>query len=164
MEYIYIGKIVNTHGIKGELRIISDFKFKDKVFVPNFYFYIGNNKVKEKVISYRHHKIYEMVMFDGYNDINQVLKYLNEEVYILKDDLKLDSTEYLDSDLIGMKILEDDQVIGIVTDITYASKTNKLIEANINNKKAYIPFNEEFILDINLQDRVIKVKLIEGMI
>ena len=32
MEYIYIGKIVNTHGIKGEVRIISDFKYKNEVF------------------------------------------------------------------------------------------------------------------------------------
>ena len=164
MEYIYIGKIVNTHGIKGELRIISDFQFINKVFVPGFNFYIGKDKIKETVKTYRHHKIFEMVTFVGYTDINQVLKYLNEDVYILKDDLKLNKEEYLDSDLIGMKIIENDNNIGTVTDITYASKNNKLIEANINNKKVYIPFNKEFVLDINLQDRVIRVKLIKGMI
>ncbi|MBR4262919.1 MAG: 16S rRNA processing protein RimM [Bacilli bacterium] len=164
MEYIYIGKIVNTHGIKGELRILSDFQFINKVFVPGFNFYIGKDKIKETVKTYRHHKIFEMVTFVGYTDINQVLKYLNEDVYILKDDLKLNKEEYLDSDLIGMKIIENDNNIGTVTDITYASKNNKLIEANINNKKVYIPFNKEFVLDINLQDRVIRVKLIKGMI
>ena len=37
-DYIYIGKIVNTHGLKGEIRIISDFEFKDKVFVPGIKF------------------------------------------------------------------------------------------------------------------------------
>ena len=41
MNYIYIGKIVNTHGLKGEIRILSDFEFKDKVFVPNMKIYIG---------------------------------------------------------------------------------------------------------------------------
>ena len=35
MEKVYIGKIVNTHGIKGELRILSDFEFKDKAFKVN---------------------------------------------------------------------------------------------------------------------------------
>ena len=41
MEYIVIGKIVNTHGIKGEVRLLSNFKYKEKVFVPKFTIYIG---------------------------------------------------------------------------------------------------------------------------
>ena len=47
MDNIYIGKIVSTHGIKGELRIISDFEYKDKVFV------VGNKLIindKEYII------------------------------------------------------------------------------------------------------------------
>ena len=44
MKFINIGKIVNTHGIKGELRILSDFKYKDKVFKKDFKFYIGKDK------------------------------------------------------------------------------------------------------------------------
>ena len=35
MDKVYIGKVVNTHGIKGELRILSDFPYKDKVFKIN---------------------------------------------------------------------------------------------------------------------------------
>ena len=41
MKYIYIGKIVNTHGLKGEIRILSDFKYKDLIFKDNFKIYIG---------------------------------------------------------------------------------------------------------------------------
>ena len=44
MDLIYVGKIVNTHGIKGELRIISDFKFKNEVFISNNSLNINNNK------------------------------------------------------------------------------------------------------------------------
>ena len=40
MEYVKIGKIVNTHGIKGELRIRSDFEYKDRVFKKGFILYI----------------------------------------------------------------------------------------------------------------------------
>ena len=43
-EYIYIGKIVNTHGIKGEIRILSDFEKKDSVFVVGMPIYIGRKK------------------------------------------------------------------------------------------------------------------------
>ena len=47
MKYIYVGKIVNTHGIKGEIRILSDFLKKDLVFKKDFTLYIGPNKEKE---------------------------------------------------------------------------------------------------------------------
>ena len=53
MDYIRLGKIVNTHGIKGEIRIISDFKFKDRVFKKGIPIYIGKLKTKEIINSYR---------------------------------------------------------------------------------------------------------------
>ena len=49
MEYIYLGKIVNTHGIKGEVRIISNFRYKSRVFVKGFTIYIGKKKDKEVI-------------------------------------------------------------------------------------------------------------------
>ena len=49
MNYLYIGKLVNTHGIKGEVRILSNFRHKDKVFVKGFKFYVGKDK-KEYVV------------------------------------------------------------------------------------------------------------------
>ena len=52
MDYIYIGDIVNTHGLKGEVRIISEFKFKASVFKIGMNFYIGKDKNKEVVSSY----------------------------------------------------------------------------------------------------------------
>ena len=45
MELVYIGKIVNTHGIKGELRVLSDFELKEKVFKKN-------HKIYEKYVQY----------------------------------------------------------------------------------------------------------------
>ena len=81
MEYIYIGKIVNTHGIKGEVRILSRFDFKEKVFVPNTLIYIGEEKIEEKIVSYRKHKSFDMVLLEGIKDINDVLKYKGKNVY-----------------------------------------------------------------------------------
>ena len=48
MNYLYIGKLVNTHGIKGEVRILSNFRHKDKVFVKGFKFYVGKDKKEAK--------------------------------------------------------------------------------------------------------------------
>ena len=116
-EFIYIGKIVNTHGIKGEVRILSDFERKDKVFIKGMNIYIGKKKEKEIINSYRHHKNFEMITIIGYTDINQVLKYKGLNVYIKKSDLNLDNGEYLDSDLIGLDVIVDGLVKGKVTDI-----------------------------------------------
>lgn len=73
MKMLYIGDLVNTHGIKGEVRIISNFKYKNIIFKPNNDLYINNEKLKIK--TYRKHKNYDMVTFENYNDINDVLKF-----------------------------------------------------------------------------------------
>ena len=105
MNYIYIGKIVNTHGLKGEVRILSNFKYKDKVFIKNMNIYIGKDKKKEAINSYRPHKNFDMICMNGYNNINDVLKYKGSLVYVLKEDIRLDSGCYLDEDLIGLDVI-----------------------------------------------------------
>ena len=115
MEYIYIGDIVNTHGIKGELRILSDFKYKENVFKKNFKIYIGKNKEEQIINTYRKHKMFDMITLVGFANINEVLKYKNMPVYINKKDLKIDG--YLDEDLIGLSVYVKDKLIGKVTDI-----------------------------------------------
>lgn len=164
MEYIYIGKIVNTHGIKGELRILSDFEYKDRIFKKGFNLFIGTEKIKEEINTYRHHKEFEMVTFHGYNNINQVLKYLKENVYILKEDLNLKNDEYLENELIGFEVIEKDEVVGTVISIEKTSSTNKVMEIQYKDKKVLIPYHKDFILKLDLQNKKIEVKLIEGMI
>ena len=68
-EFVRIGRIVNTHGIKGELRLLSNFKYKDRVFVQNRKIYIGEEHQEELITSYRHHKVFEMITLAGYDNI-----------------------------------------------------------------------------------------------
>ena len=75
MKYVLIGKLVNTHGLKGEVRILSSFDHKDKVFIPGMTIYIGRKKEKEEIVTYRHHKYFEMITMKGYSDIDEVLRY-----------------------------------------------------------------------------------------
>ena len=164
MEYIKIGKIVNTHGIKGELRILSDFEYKERVFKKGFNLYIGNEKKKEEINTFRHHKEYEMVTFPEYNNINQVLKYLKEDVYIIKEDLNLNNDEYLEEEIIGFDVVENDEVVGKLINIKKTSPTNKIMEINYKGKRVLLPYHKDFILKLDLKYKKIEVKLIEGMI
>ena len=163
-EYIYIGKIVNTHGIKGELRLLSNFKYKEKVFLQNRKIYIGEEKQEEMIKSYRHHKIFDMITIYGYDDINEVLKFKNKDVFVKKNDLDLGKKEYLDEDLINLNVIFNNQEVGHVVAIRQINPKNKIIEAEINNKITLIPYHEDFILNVDLENKRIELKLIEGMI
>ena len=163
-EYIYIGKIVNTHGIKGELRLLSNFKYKNKVFLQNRKIYIGDEKKEEMIKSYRHHKIFEMITLYGYDNINEVLKFLNKGVFVKKSDLDLSDKEYLDEDLINLNIIFNNQEVGHVVAIRQINPKSKVIEAVINDKPTLIPYHEDFIKSIDIKNKRLEMDLIEGMI
>lgn len=162
MKYVLIGKLVNTHGLKGEVRILSDFRYKDRVFIPNMKIYIGKEKKEEIISTYRHHKIFEMITMESYNDINEVLKYKGEYVFINREDLVLKENEYLDTDLINLNVYIDNKLIGQVKKIEKYSK-NELFVVKGQEKDYLIPYNFD-IIKISLKEKRIDVENINGLI
>ncbi len=162
MEYVYIGKIVNTHGIKGELRIRSDFDKKELVFKQGFNLYIGEGYVKEEIVKYRRHKDFDMVTFKGYNNINQVLNYLKLNVYVLREDLNLDNNDYVLQDLVGFEVVENGEKFGKVAEIVYNGSSILLyVEAE---KNFYIPYVDSYIKKVDLCNKLIEVHGAKGLI
>lgn len=158
MNRIKIGIIVNTHGIKGEIRIISKFDYKDRVFKVGNTLYTDNNE-ELKIDSYRKHKNYDMITFNGINDIKDVLKYKGKYVYFDKDKLNLNSNEYLDDDLIGLDVYFNNELIGKLDDIELNGNRKLFV---INDK--LVPYNDNFIENIDLPNNKIVLKNIEGLI
>ena len=163
MKYICIGKMVNTHGIKGEVRILSNFKYKDKVFVKDMSIYIGKNKDKEIINTYRPHKQFDMITMVGYSNINQVLKYKGELVYINKEDLKLNKDEYLDEDLINLRVIINNLVVGRVRRVEIYPKQSFLV-VKTEKKDCLIPYVSDIIEEINFKEGFIRIKNIKGLI
>ncbi len=161
MNYLFIGDIVNTHGIKGEVRIISDFKFKEDVFKVGNYLYVGPYKDKLEITSYRVHKNYDMVTFKGINDINEVLKYKGKKVYIIKEEYKFDG--FLDEDIIGLDAYVNDKKIGVVTDIL-KSHAHPILDIENDGTHSFVPFIDEFVLNVDLESKRIDLEVLEGMI
>lgn len=149
MNYIYIGKIVSTHGIKGELRIISDFEYKESIFKNGTNIYIGNNYQKEKIITYRHHKNYEMVTLEGYNNINDVLRFKNNKVYVDRDEITQIQGKILKADIIGMDAYIEDKFVGRVTDIYSTGINYEVFEIVSDSCKKLIPYHKDFIEKID---------------
>lgn len=159
MELIKIGKIVNTHGIKGELRLLSKFPYKDKVFINNMNIYIDKKDI-EVINTYRKHKNFDMITLKGYSNINEVLKYKGKNVYVNKDDIILNDKEYLDEEIIGMTAIYKDDIKGTVTDIERYDKIT-LLKIDNNDRYYLIPYNYNLIDKI--EDNKIYIKNIDGL-
>lgn len=160
MDKVYIGKIVNTHGIKGEIRILSNFPYKEKVFFNGSRIIIDD---KDYIISsYRIHKKFDMITLEGFTNINEVLFLIKKSVYISSDLLMLDDNEVLDEELINYTVLTKDGRRGIIKEIFYASSTNKILRLFFDHE-VLIPFNSPMIIKIDKKDKTILIELIEGM-
>ena len=153
MNKAYLGKYVNTHGLKGEIRIKSNFPYKDKVFVINNEIIINNKSYIIK--NYRIHKGYDMVTLDGINDINMIPFPKNTNVFIDRDKY-LEKKDYLDSDLIGF-IVYNSKIEREVLDILFINDKKKLIKT----KEGYIPF--ELVQNIDLENKRILIENVDGL-
>lgn len=160
MDKIYVGKITSTHGIKGEVKIKSNFQYKNKVFRVGNHLLIDD---KEYIIkSYRVHKGLDMVTLNEYNDINQILFLLKKNVYVDYSKLELSDNEILDSDLINYKVLTNDGKEGIIKEIFFASEKNKIMRVFID-KEYLIPFNSPMVKEISKKQSSVLIELIDGM-
>ncbi len=159
-EFILIGKITGTHGIKGELKIISDFEKKNLVFQKGFKIYLEDKEFN--ITSYRVHKNFDMITINSLNDINEVIKYVGLNVFVKRMDLNLKENDYLLNDLINFDVYDEDIHLGIVNSIYKSPKYNYLLVAGL--KEFYIPLIDEYILKIDLIGKKIYTKHGEDLI
>ena len=158
MNKLYIGKIVNTHGIKGELRIKDNLTTKQR----NEIFKIGSNLIIEdksyKITSYRVHKDYDMVTFEGFNNINEVLLLKGKKVYKSKDEINLNNEDVLDSELITYKVKTTDNIEGKILDIEETGNNYKILRLLIDNNEVLVPYHKDFVkIDSNKKEVIVKL-------
>ena len=101
-----------------------------------------------------------MVKFDDINDINDAIIFKGDEVYVKREDLDIDG--YVDEDIIGLKVYDEDRLIGKVTNII-KNKQEILVIKN-RNKNYLIPFVNEFIKSIDLDKKILNINVIEGLL
>lgn len=155
---IYVGNLVNTHGIKGEVKIKSNIKHKELVFKKNNQLYIDQEVLT--INSYRVHKLYDMITFKEINDINDVLKYKGKKVYI--DKKELNSDVLFDDDYIGLEVYSD-RFIGTIFEIMNNGSQDLFVIKN-NSKTYFIPNVSEFVKSIDLENKKIYINEIKGLI
>lgn len=160
-DFTCIGKIINTHGLKGELKI-EPYTSNIERFSDLSEVYVGNNLVKYKIKKVRYAK-FVYITFDENEDINKVLPLKTQNIYIPDDErINLDKDEFFISDLIGKKVFHlNGKYIGILNDIFEYPANDVFVVETEDKKIIQIPAVKEFVKSI---DDDIIVDLIEGMI
>ncbi len=158
-QYIEAGKIVNTHGVHGEVKI--QVWLDSPEFMRRFKtLYIDSKPVK--LISSRAHKGFMIALLDGVEDINAAMSLKNKTVYIDRADAPLRRGEYFLCDIIGASVVtEDGESVGTLEDILETPASSVYIVRG--ETEHMIPAVPEFVLNTDAENGVITVKLIEGM-
>lgn len=156
-DYVKIGKVVNTFGLKGELKITSESDFIVERFDVNKKIYFKNhNEYKEYVISsFRYLKGNVIITINNLYDINEVTKFVGYDVYASADDeIVLDDGEFYIDDLVGLKVYdENNNYLGIVNDVIILPNASDVLEIINDDKQLLIPFVDEYIIEIS--DKII---------
>lgn len=159
-EMIYIGKTVSTFGIKGELKVISDFEKCDKAYK------IGNkiliNNIEHVISGIRYHKNYILLEIDDLKNINNILKYVGFNIYIKRMDLHLEENEFLYKDLINSDIIDNDgSNLGKIIEVEQG--VNLFIKVK-GSKEFYIPYVDEYIISFDLNNKKLYTKNAKDLI
>lgn len=162
MQYYRCGKIMTTHGIKGELKVKVTSDFERFYKGSTLYIYHNEEYIKVVVHSASPFGKYLLVSFEDMLDINLVEKYHLDEIYVSEEDREeLEEDEYYYSDLIGCSVYNQNHVYrGVVEEIKEMPQCDYLY-ISYNNIHYYVPFINEFVLEVS--DQII-IQEIEGLI
>ena len=151
-ELVIVGKVINFFGIKGELKVKSNFDKKERVFKIGNNILINNEPLK--ITSVRIHKNNYLIRVNDINDINLVTKYIGYNVYFRKRDLGLTDNEYILEELIGADVMDNNENIGKVIEI-YTSSNMNYIKVKYSNKTYLIPLIDEYIDHFDRDTKII---------
>lgn len=160
-----VGKIINTHGIKGNVKIYP-YTDDPERFKDLDYLLVGDEFKELKIVDMFIQKGFVYVRFEGYEDINKILDFINLNVYIYdKDRVKLPEDRYFISDIVNMEVRDmEGQLIGEVTDVIENLANDLFQVRKPGGKIFYLPARKEFIKEINVEQKVIIIEPIEGLL
>ncbi|MFD0711246.1 ribosome maturation factor RimM [Paenibacillus sp. GCM10027626] len=169
-ERLNVGKLVNTHGIRGEVKVVSSTDFPEERFAAGSVLILTDPESRQslevEVQSARMHKNMFIVKLKGYDNINDVEKYKGWTMQIAKDELgELDEGEYYYYEIIDCKVVtEDGEELGVITEILSPGANDVWVVKQPGGKQLLLPVIDEVVLNVNVADKLITVRLMEGLI
>ena len=166
MDLLEVGKIINTHGLKGEVKVAAwtdtpdVFEDLDAVYLKK-----RTEHVKLTIKNVKYQKNNLIVKFAEYNDINDVEVLKNSVLYAERSALgELPDGVYYIADLIGMTVKkENGEVIGKIKDVIQTGANDVYVVAREKQKDMLIPVIDEVVLSVDTEICEVTVSLMEGL-
>lgn len=163
MSKIEVGKIVNTHGIRGDVKI-NPFMDDVEAFRKFKYLYVKDNKVKVKGVKFV--KNNPIVSLEGTDSVEKAELLRNTPVYIDEEMLpELSDNEFYIKDIINLNVeTKDGEYLGKITDV-FKTGSNDVYEIlKEDGKKFLIPAISQVVKEINIKENKVTVELLEGLL
>lgn len=166
MDYIQVGNIINSHGLKGEVKLypltndLERFNYLKTA-------YLGKDKLKVKIEKIKFHKGLVILKFKEFNDINEILDFKNDYLYVDRQNLvDLPKDTYFIFDLIDCDLIDvNGNFLGKIVDVIQSNANDVyVVKDKLIDKEYLIPAVKEFIKEVDIKNKTIIIDPIEGMI
>lgn len=164
-----VGKIVNTHSLKGEVKVISSTDFEEERFKKGSKLLItrGNQLIREVIVeSYRNHKNFLLVKFEGIDSVEEAEKLKNLQIKIDSDEVgELEENEFYFHEIIGCQVFdENDRNLGEIIDILAPGANDVWVIKGEKGKEILIPYIEDVVKQIDIINKKVNIEVMEGLI
>lgn len=168
-RFFTVGKLVNTHGLRGEVKVISTSDFPDERFRKGSKLYLFHPSLEEplplKVATRRAHKGFEIISFQGYPHINDVEAFKGGELKIPEEDLmELEEDEFYIHQLIGCEVFtEEGEKLGKIVDVLQTG-ANDVWVVKGKRGEVLLPYIDDCIKQVDIAGKRVVCHLMEGLL
>ena len=160
-KMLAVGKICNTHGVRGNIKLIPWTDFPE-VFENIDYITVENIRYDIKDVKYQKSNI--ILKLQGIDTVEEAEKLRDLTAYCEETQFEeLPEDTYYIADLIGCEVYEGENLIGKISDVFSAGGAD-LYEIKGKGAPIYLPAIKENVLSVDIKNKIIKVKLPEGLI
>jgi 16S rRNA processing protein RimM len=165
-EYFEIGKIVNTHGLRGDIKIYpttDDVKRFEKL--SELTIKLNGKEKREKIERLWYHKNMVMMKLVGVDDANAAAQLKSAVIIVPRAEaLPLGNDEYYLSDLLGLAVnTQEGEALGTIADVLFTGASDVYIVRRDGVKDILIPAIKDCILNVDIEKKEMTVKLLEGL-
>ena len=162
--YLEIGKIVNTRGLKGEVKVVPWADYPEIFEEINFVYDKSENRYLIENVKYQKENV--ILKLEGIDSVECAQKLKNSILYVRKDTLPdLDSDTFFVADLIGLDVFDENEAfLGKISDVITAGGADVYIIKNEGAKDLLLPALKEVVNEINLDEGFVKVTVPDGLL
>ena len=168
MNYFNVGKIVNTQGLQGEMRVLSVTDFAEERFKKGNRLALFDKKdqfvMDVEIASHRKVKNFDIIKFKGMYHINDIEKYRDFSLKVAEEDLSdLEDGEFYYHEIIGLEVYENDVLLGTIKEILQPGANDVWVVKRKGKRDLLLPYIPPVVLGIDIEQGRVDVEIPEGL-